>query len=109
MKYKIQIKRLVGEEWKNVDMKELEGSSIVKWMKEAKETSVACLYQDDRPMAFLSNSLDYAEQYKAKGLSLHIDILQELLGNSPAPSLLVQIFEGSALAEISFDSTQIKR
>jgi hypothetical protein len=100
MKYKIQVKQLEEGKWHQVDLNELVDTSISSYIKDAQGTVIACIYQDDTPMAFLTNSEKYQKDYETKGLSIHIDDFIELVGAMVSPSLLVKVFEGATLAEV---------
>jgi len=109
MSIKVQVKKLIGNKWIKVEMEDLKDKSIAEFIRLSKEDVVACIYQNDVPLAFLSNSVDMAESYKEKGLSMHIDHLVDLLGTEVAPSLIAKTFAGSDLAEIEVDSKELKK
>ena len=104
MKLKVQVKQLKDGKWHQVEMKDLVNTSIANFIKDAQNTVIACIYQDDTPMAFLTNSDKYQKDYETKGLSIHIDDFIELMGTKVSPSLLVKVFEGSSLAEIEVEA-----
>lgn len=98
---KIVVKQRHGTKWLPIDMTLLVGKSILSFMLESKEDLVAALHGDDeKPVAFVSNSDQYVDLYRSKGLSLHVQTLKDLMGTEVAPPLIVQLFPGSTLCEI---------
>lgn len=105
---KVVVKRLVGDQWEAINIDEyLVGKSLCMIMMESKDTMVAALYQDNEPVAFVSNRQEYVDIYKAKGLSMSCSDVQQLIGTEVAPALIVQELAGSKLVSINtVDSEQ---
>lgn len=99
---KIVVKQRHGTKWLPIDMTQLVGTSILNFMLASKEDLIAALHQDDEaPVAFVSNSDKYVDMYRSKGLSLHVQVLKDLMGTEVAPPLLIQLFPGSFLAGVT--------
>ena len=88
----IKMKYLEGTKWLTLELQELMGNSIISFMKNSNRKVVAAVFENDKPVMFISNDEQQVNEYKVKGISVHIDELKELLGDVVMPKLIVNAF-----------------
>lgn len=95
------LKRLQDKEWRGVPLKEVCGQSVIEYMLLCKEPVVACLYEGEQTLAFVSNNESYVDMYRHKGLSLHAKLLMELIcARGFEGNLINHVFTDSEVVEI---------
>lgn len=97
---RVELKQKNGTAWEGVPANNLVGDSIVNFIARSPNTIVACLYDGDTAIAYISNAQEYVDMYKERGLSLSAKELQDLIGTDVMPSLLAQVFPDSTVMEI---------
>lgn len=97
---KIQLKRLENGKWTPVNVKEIAGKSIVKYMLESLAPMIAAVLEDDKPVLFISNSEEWVEKCKARGVSMSAATLMELCGTEIFPKISLDYLEESSIIEI---------
>ena len=97
---RVELKEKTGTKWKGVPADNLVGDSIVNYIVNSPNTIVACLYDGDIAIAYISNDEEYVDMYKQKGLSMSAKELQELIGTDVMPSIVAQVFPDSAVVEV---------
>jgi hypothetical protein len=94
---KVTVKYLDGTKWKRLPAEELVGNSLNNYILNSTKTIVACLFKDDKPIAFISNDNEWVEKYAHKGLSLHARDLQILLGTEVIPYVVASTLGGEVV------------
>lgn len=61
-------------------------------MKETDKRCIAALFQDDKPVLFVSTHEEDVEKYKEKGLSFSVDDLLFLMNTDTMPPVVVHMF-----------------
>ena len=92
----VEVKILEGKKWKGIPAKDMIGQSIASYMQQCKSLVIAALFDNDKPVLFVSNDRKQIEKYQAKGISLHIDDLIELMGTtvySPVAIEAIDVFK----------------
>jgi hypothetical protein len=94
---KVSIKYLEGTKWKELPAEELVGNSVVTYMVNTERIVIAALYENEKAVAFVSNSQEWVDNYKPKGLSLLASELQILLGTEVIPHVLAETIGGNVV------------
>lgn len=98
---KVIVKRRHGTRWQPIKLEELVGKSILCFMLDSKDDIVSALHDDeDKPVAFISNSDKYVDMYKSKGLSMSAQELRDLMGTEVFPPIVLEVFPGATLAAV---------
>jgi len=98
---KVIIKRLIDKKWQPIPVDEVVDKSLVDWIDTAEGILIAALYEDEKPVAFISNNQHYVDMYKEKGFSMLASDLQKILLPSLKPvQLVADIFENATVKEI---------
>lgn len=101
---RVEIKQLEVVEgrprWMGLPATELLGKSVVDYMLSTDKQTIAALYEDDKPLAFVSNHDKLVELYKAKGLSVHAKQMKDFIGTTLIPPVVAYTFEGAEVVEI---------
>ena len=104
---KIQVKKLKGTKWKPIKFDNLAGTSIVNYILESGEDIVAALFKEDEPVAFISNKIEHLQRYEDAGkFCITAEEAREILGSDVSIPLVLRMFPGSALAEVSYKNTE---
>jgi len=61
---------------------------------------MCAVYDEEKPVLFISNDDAALEQCKEKGVTLNCKTLKELLGTEVIPKVIAQIFPDSKFIEI---------
>jgi len=100
---KVEIKQLEvidgRPSWHPVPAEQLVKKSVINYMLATDKQVIAALYQDDQPIAFVSNHVALVDKYRERGLSMHAREVKDLLGATPVPALVAETF-GGAVVEI---------
>jgi len=103
---KIVLKRLIGNEWESVPIEDVVGTSMCDFILATKETCILAIYEGEDPVAFISNSREYVESYKTRGLSLHAEDLKILCADEVNPGFIVKELAGSKFVEVILDNNE---
>lgn len=76
---KIQIKELINKKWDHIPITKLKGYSVLSYVASNDLPTVAAIYDDDKPVVFISNSMEEVTKYKSKGASFFALDLQDLI------------------------------
>ena len=97
-----EIKRLEGTKWKPIPIAELDATvSLIDWVETAEGTIIVAIFEDEKPVAFISNHQQYVDMYKSKGFAcLATDLKHILLPTLQPVQLVADIFPDSTLKEI---------
>jgi hypothetical protein len=93
---KIEVKVLEGKRWKGVPAEALIGESIASYMKKATSPVIAAMFQDNKPVLFISNDEKQVEAYSKKAIAFSIDDLIDMLGTtiySPVIITAIEVFK----------------
>ena len=101
---KIRLRELNGKVWTDVNIKDLKGTSILRFIASSDVPTVGAVYDDDKPVLFITNSEEQRLKYKEKGASFMAIDLQELVAAEMMPSALVEacekVFGGGTFIEL---------
>lgn len=96
-----EIKRLDGKKWKPIPIGEIVDGTLVDWVEKAEGTIIVAVFEDDNPVAFISNCQQYVDMYKSKGFScLASDLKHILLPTLKPIQLVAEVFENSTVREL---------
>lgn len=96
-----EIKRLEGNKWKPIPVDEVVDGTLVDWVEKAEGTIIVAIFEDEKPVAFVSNCQKYVDMYKSKGFSCLASDLKHILLPSLEPiQLVAEIFENSTVREL---------
>lgn len=76
---KIQIKELINKKWDHIPIHKLKGFSILSYVASNDLPTVAAVFDEDKPVMFISNDMDEVTKYKSKGASFFALDLQDLI------------------------------
>ena len=76
---KIQIKELINKKWDHIPIHKLKGFSVLSYVASNDLSTVAAIYDEDKPVMFISNSMEEVAKYKSKGASFFALDLQDLI------------------------------
>jgi hypothetical protein len=104
---KCAIKYLDGTKWKQKDVRSLQGKSVATYLAFAKETAIAAILDNDKPVLFVSNDNKIFEPdtegrnaYKDKGLCINVADLMLLLGSEILPDIAIKVFPNATFVSI---------
>jgi hypothetical protein len=95
---RVEIKQLAvvdgRPKWTPIPAQDLLGKSVIDYMLGTDTQVIACLFQDDKPAAFVSNHISLVDKYKEKGVSLHAREIKAFLGTTLVPPMIAYTFDG---------------
>ena len=105
---KVQIRELVGTKWQPMPIEQVVGQSICNYLVNASNPIVAALFNDqNETIAYVSNRVEWVENYKKKGFSINASDLQELLGTDIIPPIIATTFPNSTFVEVKAHQGQL--
>ena len=75
----VQIKELINKKWDHIPIHKLKGFSVLSYVASNDLPTVAAIYDEDKPVLFISNSMEEVNKYKSKGASFFALDLQDLI------------------------------
>lgn len=100
---KIQLKRLEGTKWKRVNMEEITGTPINRFLLESEVPVMAAIFEDDSKEAILliCNEIEHLHRYKLEGkVCLNAETFGALMGTEDvSQKLIASIFPDSKFVE----------
>lgn len=99
---RIEIKCLEGNKWNHLPIEKIKGRSILDFMMDELSPTVAAVYDEDRPIFYLSNTERHTKMMKDKGQTCFTaQDLQVLLSieDTPLP-LVAHTFPGSNVIDV---------
>lgn len=100
----VKVKTLNRFSWEDVELDTLE-DSILKAILDAPSAMIAAVYDNDIPVLFISNKVEYVMQYKDKGASFHAAHLIELFGSKLFPPNVMELFPDAKLEQRTITNT----
>lgn len=109
---KIQIKELINKKWDHIPIHKLKGFSVLSYIASSDLPTVAAVYDEDKPVLFISNSMEEVNKYKSKGASFFALDLQDLISatviNSETVTSMNKLFGECAYVELTLNQKEEK-
>ena len=104
---KIQIKELINKKWDHIPIHKLKGFSILSYIASNDLPTVAAIFDDEKPVMFISNSMEEVNKYKSKGASFFALDLQGLISatvvNSETVTAMDKLFGECTYVELTLN------
>ena len=109
---KIQIKELINKKWDHIPIHKLKGFSVLSYVASNDLPTVAAIYDEEKPVMFISNSMEELNKYKSKGASFFALDLQDLISatvvNSETVTAMNKLFGECTYVELTVSPKQEK-